>query len=148
MLYGRGKSSRQYINAYPKHGHWKCMAIKIGGCAVKNLLALFIISRNAQSRSIWIAQDLCSCRWSGPRTAAMLFRSETVRNWSAPRPTGFKALYQMRKRVYKRNMKIEKLKGRLKSLGGPRRMNCGNYRHKLEDTIVVRRHNELLDISL
>lgn len=34
-------------------------------------------------------------------------------------------------------MKIEKLKGRLKSLDDPRRTNCGNIRHKLEDIIII-----------
>ena len=35
------------------------------------------------------------------------------------------------------NMKIEELKGRLKSLDDPRRTNRGNYRHKLEDIIII-----------
>lgn len=39
----------EYINTYPKHGHWKDTAIKIEGGAVKNLMALFITSWNAQS---------------------------------------------------------------------------------------------------
>ena len=34
-------------------------------------------------------------------------------------------------------MKIEELKGRLKSLDDPRRTNRGNYRHKLEDIIII-----------
>ena len=34
-------------------------------------------------------------------------------------------------------MKIEKLKGRLQSLDDPRRTNCGNYRHKLEDIVII-----------
>lgn len=34
-------------------------------------------------------------------------------------------------------MKIEKLKGRLKSLDDPRRTSCGNIRHKLEDIIII-----------
>lgn len=34
-------------------------------------------------------------------------------------------------------MKIEKLKGRLKSLDDPRRTTCGNIRHKLEDIVII-----------
>lgn len=34
-------------------------------------------------------------------------------------------------------MKIDELKGRLKSLDDPRRTNRGNYRHKLEDIIII-----------
>ena len=34
-------------------------------------------------------------------------------------------------------MRIEELKGRLKSLDDPRRTNRGNYRHKLEDIIII-----------
>lgn len=34
-------------------------------------------------------------------------------------------------------MKIEQLKGRLKSVDDPRRTNRGNYRHKLEDIIII-----------
>lgn len=34
-------------------------------------------------------------------------------------------------------MNIDELKGRLKSLDDPRRTNRGNYRHKLEDIIII-----------
>lgn len=40
----------EYINAIVKHGHWKDTAVKIRGEAVKNLMALFIVNWNSQSK--------------------------------------------------------------------------------------------------
>ncbi|MDE6419706.1 MAG: cardiolipin synthase [Lachnospiraceae bacterium] len=40
----------EYINAIEKHGHWKDTAVKIEGEAVRNLMALFLMNWNTQSK--------------------------------------------------------------------------------------------------
>lgn len=40
----------EYINAVVKHGHWKDTAVKIEGEAVRNLMSLFLVNWNTQSR--------------------------------------------------------------------------------------------------
>ena len=40
----------EYINAIEKHGHWKDTAVKLEGEAVRNLMALFLMNWNTQSK--------------------------------------------------------------------------------------------------
>ncbi len=40
----------EYINAIKKHGHWKDTAVKIEGEAVKNLMSMFLVNWNTQSK--------------------------------------------------------------------------------------------------
>ena len=40
----------EYINAIVKHGHWKDTAVKIEGEAVRNLMSLFLVNWNTQSK--------------------------------------------------------------------------------------------------
>lgn len=42
----------EYINAYPKHGHWKDSSVKIEGEAVKNLTMLFLSAWNMQNKTM------------------------------------------------------------------------------------------------
>ena len=48
---GGANLADEYINLYPKHGHWKDSAVKIEGEAVKNLTMVFLSSWNMQSKS-------------------------------------------------------------------------------------------------
>lgn len=40
----------EYVNAIVKHGHWKDTAVRLEGKAVKNLIVLFLINWNSQSK--------------------------------------------------------------------------------------------------
>jgi cardiolipin synthase len=48
---GGANLADEYINYYPKHGHWKDSAVKVEGEAVKNLTMMFLSSWNMQSKS-------------------------------------------------------------------------------------------------
>jgi len=48
---GGANLADEYINLYPKHGHWKDSAVKIEGEAVKNLTMMFLSSWNMQSKT-------------------------------------------------------------------------------------------------
>ena len=54
----------EYINAVMKHGHWKDTAVKIEGGAVRNLMSLFLVNWNTQSKEPIDYTKYMKMQWS------------------------------------------------------------------------------------